>query len=189
MVKMAHAEEVLDIPDFIKLTLDGKKVTVDGKRGKLVKDFSHARAVKITKTDKQLIFSVEFPRKREKAMLRTLAAHVENQILGVTKGYTYKMKLVYAHFPFTVEDKGDEIIVANFLGERGNRVVKKIGDIKVQITKDDLIISGNDKEAVSQTCAKLRLILKIRKKDPRIFQDGLYVFEKLIGDEVIWKIT
>jgi large subunit ribosomal protein L6 len=189
MVKMAHAEEVLDIPDFVKLTLDGKKVTVDGKRGKIVKDYSHARAVKFTKTDKQLIFSVEFPRKREKAMLRTLVAHVENQIIGVTKGYTYKMKLVYAHFPFTVEEKGDDIVVANFLGERGNRVVKKIGDIKVQITKDDLIICGIDKEAVSQTCAKLRLILKIKKKDPRIFQDGLYVFEKLIGDEVVWKIT
>ncbi len=189
MVKMAHAEEVLDIPDFVKLTLDGKKITVDGKRGKSVKDFTHARAVKIAKTDKQLIFSVEFPRKRERAMLRTLVAHVENQILGVTKGFTYKMKLVYAHFPFTVEEKGDDIIVANFLGERGNRVVKKIGDLKIQITKDDLIISGNDKDAVSQTCGKLRLILKIKKKDPRIFQDGLYVFEKLIGEEVIWKIT
>ncbi len=189
MVKIAHAEEVLDIPDFIKLTLDGKKVTIDGKRGKLVKDFSHARAVKITKTDKQLIFSVDFPRKRERAMLRTLAAHVENAILGVTKGFTYKMKLVYAHFPFTVEDKGDEIIVANFIGERGMRTVKKMGDIKVEITKDDLIISGADKDSVSQTCAKLRLITKIKKKDPRIYQDGLYVFEKLVGDEVIWKIT
>ncbi len=189
MVKIAHAEEVLDIPDFIKLSLDGKKVTVEGKRGKLIKDFTHARAVKITKNDKQLIFSVEFPRKREKAMLRTLAAHIENAILGVTKGFTYKMKLVYAHFPFTVEDKGDDIVVSNFIGERGVHTVKKIGDLKVQITKDDLIISGIDKEAISQTCAKLRLVLKIRKKDPRIFQDGLYVFEKLVGDEVIWKIT
>ncbi len=189
MVKIAHAEEVMEIPDSVKLTLDGKKVTVEGKRGKLTKDLSHARPVKIVKKDKQLIFSVEFPRKREKALLRALVAHVGNMIVGVTKGYTYKMKLVYAHFPFTVESKGNEIIVANFLGERGNRVVTKIGDTKVLITKDDLILSGNDKDAVSQTCAKLRLLLKIKKKDPRIYQDGLYVFEKLIGDEVVWKIT
>ncbi len=189
MVKLAHAEEVLDIPDFVKLALDGKEVTVEGKRGKLTKDLSHARAVNFVKKGNQLIFSVEFPRKREKALLRTLAAHVENQILGVTKGFTYKMKIVYAHFPFTVEDKDSDIVVSNFLGERGNRVVKKIGDIKVEITKDDVIISGADKDAVSQTCGKLRLITKIKKKDPRIYQDGLYVFEKLVGDEVIWKIT
>jgi large subunit ribosomal protein L6 len=189
MVKLAHAEEIMEIPDSVKLTLDGKKVTVEGKRGKLTKDLSHARPVKIVRQDKQLIFSVEFPRKREKALLRALVAHVENQIIGVTKGFTYKMKLVYAHFPFTVEDKKDEIVVSNFLGERGVRAVNKIGDLKIQITKDDLIISGIDKDAVSQTCAKLRLILKIKKKDPRIYQDGLYVFEKLIGDEVVWKIT
>jgi len=189
MVKVAHAEEVLEIPDSVKLKLEGKLVTVEGKRGKITKDLSHARTVKIDKKDKQLVFSAEFPRKRERAILRTLAAHVENMIIGVTKGFTYKMKVVYAHFPFTVEVKGDEIIVANFLGERGMRVAKKVGDTKVQITKDDIIFSGNNKDEVSQTCASLRLLLKIRKKDPRIFQDGLYVFEKLIGDEVVWKIT
>ncbi|OLS16170.1 MAG: 50S ribosomal protein L6P [Promethearchaeota archaeon CR_4] len=189
MVKVAHAEEVLEIPDSVKLKLEGKQVIVEGKRGKITKDLGHARVVNINRKDKQLVFSVEFPRKRERALLRALIAHVENMIIGVTKGFTYKMKLVYAHFPFTVEVKGDQIIVANFLGERGMRVAKKVGDVKVQVTKDDLILSGNNKDDVSQTCSNLHLLLKIRKKDPRIFQDGLYMFEKLIGDEVVWKIT
>ena len=189
MVKIAHAEEVLEIPPSVKLNLDGKKITVEGKLGKITKDYSHARVVTFTKKDNQLVFSVDFPRKRDRALLPTLVAHVQNQILGVTKGFTYKMKIVHAHFPFTVENKGDEIIVSNFLGERGTRVVQKVGDVKVQITKEDVIVSGIDKEAVSQTCGRLRLLTKIKKKDPRIYQDGLFVFEKLVGDEVIWKVA
>ena len=40
-------------------------------------------------------------------------------ITGVTKGYEYKMRLVYAHFPINtaIEDKGGRVEIRNFLGE------------------------------------------------------------------------
>jgi large subunit ribosomal protein L9e len=47
------------------------------------------------------VFQVEkwFGRRKELAAVRTVCSHIENLIKGVTKGYKYKMRAVYAHFP------------------------------------------------------------------------------------------
>ncbi|HMF33960.1 MAG TPA: 50S ribosomal protein L6 [Candidatus Lokiarchaeia archaeon] len=188
MPKFAYAEEVLDIPDNVDVTMDGKKVTVKGPKGTITKDYTHARVVTLTMQDKKITCSIFFPKKQERSMLRTVIGHIENQILGVTEGFTYKAKIVYAHFPMSVEVQGQAILVKNFIGERGSRVTHKAGDVDVKVTKEDVIISGIDKDAVAQTAANLKLICKIKKKDPRIFQDGIYVYEKLVGAKVSWEI-
>ena len=36
------------------------------------------------------------------ATLRTVKSIIQNLIIGVTKGYRYKMRYVYAHFPINV---------------------------------------------------------------------------------------
>jgi large subunit ribosomal protein L9e len=35
-------------------------------------------------------------------MLRTVRTLINNMVIGVTKGYRYKMRYVYAHFPINV---------------------------------------------------------------------------------------
>lgn len=53
---------------------------------------------------------------------------LQNLITGVTKGFEYKMRLVYAHFPINIniEDGGKIIEIRNFLGEKRVRVVKML---------------------------------------------------------------
>lgn len=65
-----------------------------------------------------------FSKKKQLAALRTACSHVANMITGVTKGFQYKMRLVYAHFPINVaiENKGKTVEVRNFLGEKRVRV-------------------------------------------------------------------
>ena len=60
--------------------------------------------------------------------------------------------------------------------------------IKVKVKGDDVILEGPDKESLGQTAANLKRCCKIRKKDPRVFQDGVYLYKKQIGNEVIWQI-
>jgi large subunit ribosomal protein L9e len=51
-------------------------------------------------------------------------AVMQNLIKGVTKGYEYKMRLVYAHFPININiEDATKIEVRNFLGEKRVRVV------------------------------------------------------------------
>jgi large subunit ribosomal protein L6 len=102
-------------------------------------------------------------------------------VTGVTEGYLYKMKVVFAHFPVTVKVKGNTVVVENFMGERSARVTKIVGDCKVTIDGDDIIIKGVSLEDVGQTSANLEQATKIKRKDQRIFLDGVYVYEKKKG--------
>lgn len=54
------------------------------------------------------------------ACLRTVRSAIENMIQGVRYGFSYKMRLVYAHFPINVIISGDKqsVEIRNFLGEK-----------------------------------------------------------------------
>ena len=49
----------------------------------------------------------------------------QNLIKGVKIGFEYKMRLVYAHFPISVniENEGTKVEIRNFLGEKRVRIV------------------------------------------------------------------
>ena len=111
-------------------------------------------------------------------MIGTTKAHITNMIIGVTEGFTYHMKIVFAHFPMTVKAQGDVVTIENFIGERHPRTSKIVGDAKVSVKGDEVTITGVNKEDVGQTMANLEQATKIRGKDPRVFQDGIYLVSK-----------
>ncbi|MBS7635615.1 50S ribosomal protein L6, partial [Candidatus Bathyarchaeota archaeon] len=92
-----------------------------------------------------------------------------------------KLKIVYAHFPISVKVNGNKIIIENFMGERSPRTAKIIGDVKVSVKGDDVIIQGINIEDVSQTAANIEQATRIKNRDPRRFLDGIYVYEKMEG--------
>ena len=110
-----------------------------------------------------------------------MSSIVKNMFTGVTKGYTYKVKVVYAHFPITVKTKGKQVQVENFVGERSPRVSDIVGECRVTVEGDDVIVKGVSLEDVSQTAANIELATKIRRKDQRVFLDGLYIYHKEEG--------
>ena len=97
-----------------------------------------------------------FGTKKELAAVRTVCSHIENMLKGVTKGYQYKMRAVYAHFPINcVTTEGNSVIeIRNFLGEKFIRRVKMAPGVTVvnsQKQKDELILEGNSLEDVSRS--------------------------------------
>ncbi len=111
-------------------------------------------------------------------MLGTIIAHTRNMIKGLKEGYSYKLKVVYTHFPISVKVEGDKVVITNFLGEKTPRVAKILGDTKVQVNGQEIIVSGSDKELVGQTAANIETATKISKKDRRVFQDGIYIVSR-----------
>jgi large subunit ribosomal protein L6 len=99
-------------------------------------------------------------------------------ILGVTKGFIYKLKMVYAHFPMSVKVEDAELTIENFNGERKPRKVKVPETVTISVVDDDIIVKGLDLEEVSQTAANIQQATRIKNKDPRVFLDGIYVYEK-----------
>src|SRR5207302_746677 len=120
----------------------------------------------------------EYPRRREGGLVGTFAAHLRNMIVGVTEGYAYEMKIVYSHFPVKATVKGPEFVIENFLVEKFPRKTRIVGETKVEVKGDQVLLSGPDVEAVGQTAANIELATRIRGFDPRIFQDGIYITKK-----------
>merc|ERR1719310_2139020 len=101
-------------------------------------------------------------------------------IVGVTQGYQYSVRFVYNHFPINVAVDGQVISIRNFLGEKIVRRVVVPDDTKIDADngkKDCLVLTSNDINSVTQTCAKLHGITLVRNKDIRKFLDGIYVEE------------
>ena len=170
-------QKTIDIPDDVKLSLAGRKVTVSGERGQVIKDFSHTRLDMEHEDSTIRIWAVN-PRKKEASLVNTITSHVNNMIKGVTQGFTYKLKIVFVHFPMTVRVEGQRFVIQNFIGERKDRDAKIVGDVKVSVEKEDVVIQGVDIEEVAQTAANIQQACKIRNKDLRKFLDGIYVYSK-----------
>ncbi|EQK98553.1 hypothetical protein G6O67_002536 [Ophiocordyceps sinensis] len=186
-MKYIHSQELLDIPDGVKLAIKSRVVTVEGPRGKLVKDLSHL-SVNFAHPKKNTIsIEIHHGARKDVATLRTVRSIINNMIIGVTKGFKYKMRYVYAHFPINVNlEKNQEldiweVEIRNFIGEKIVRRVKMLEGVDVEISKnqkDELVLFGNSLENVSQSAADIQQICKVRNKDIRKFLDGLYVSEK-----------
>jgi large subunit ribosomal protein L6 len=170
----------VEIPEGVEGMLDGRIVTIKGEKGELTRDFSHA-PIKIQLEGKIVTVQASWPRKKEAALVGTVCSHIQNMIKGVTQGFTYKLKIVFSHFPITVKIKEKTLTIENFTGERNPRTAKIMGDTKVMVKGDDVIVQGINLEDVSQTAANIQNATRIRRKDPRVFLDGIYVYEKHEG--------
>jgi len=167
----------VEIPPGVEVGLVGNEVVVAGKGVTLRRKLSHPR-IQITIEGQRAKVRCEFPRRREGALVGTFAAHLRNMIVGVTQGFTYEMKIVYSHFPVKAGVKGPEFVIENFLGEKFPRRTRILGDTKVEVKGDQVVLTGPDLEAVGQTAANIEHATRIRGFDPRIFQDGIYITKK-----------
>ncbi|UCC20404.1 MAG: 50S ribosomal protein L6 [Promethearchaeota archaeon] len=191
MVKIAFFKEELEIPKEVKVTLEGgHHIRVKGPNGDITKDFSHVRGIKVSIKGNKVIFSTNFPKSGTLALIKTVVSIINNLIIGVQTNYKYISKICYSHFPCNCEVKKEvqEIHIVNFLGERAPRKAKYPENVIVEVKGDDVYFIGPDKESLGQAAANVKRACRIRKKDPRVFQDGVYLYKKMIGEEIIWEI-
>jgi large subunit ribosomal protein L6 len=181
-MRLPEISKTIQVPDGVDVILAERKVTVKGNKGTLTRDFSHA-SVSIDANGKTVRVWAEWPRKKEAALVGTIHSHIQNMINGVQKGFSYKLKIVFSHFPISVKVQDKTVLIENFTGERRARRVKIVGDVQVKVQTEDVIVQGLNLEDVSQTAAKIEQSTKVKKKDPRVFLDGIYVYERSEGME------
>jgi len=181
-VRVVEAVKSIKIPEGVEVKVKGRVVTVKGEKGVLTRDFSHA-PISIRLKEDMVKVQANWPRKREAALVGTVCSHIQNMITGVTKGFTYKLKIVFSHFPISVKVKEKTVAIENFTGERSPRIAEIVGNAKVVVKDEDVVVQGVSLEDVGQTAANIERSTKVRRKDPRVFLDGLYVYERHEGME------
>lgn len=172
-----YSKELI-IPENINVELLGNKVKVSGPKGSLERELQLTKEIKIEKKENKIVVSSEGERRKTKALIGTFAAHIRNLIEGVTKGFTYKLKVVFSHFPVQIKIEKDKVLFLNFLGERTPRTAKIVGNTEVKIEGQDITVSGMDLEAVGQTASNLELATRRTGYDKKVFQDGCFIYSK-----------
>jgi large subunit ribosomal protein L6 len=176
-MRVVEAVRSIEIPEEVEVNVEGRVVMVKGEKGTLTRDFSHA-PVSVQLEENVIKIRANWPRKREAALVGTVCSHIKNMMIGVTKGFTYKLKIVFSHFPISVKVREKTVTIENFTGERSPRIAKIIGGAKVIPKGDDITVQGINIEDVSQTAANIERATKVKRKDPRVFLDGIYTYER-----------
>jgi len=177
MPALLQLSEKIELPEGVDAEIEGKLVRIRGPRGETERELSYPK-VQIKKEDRSILLESRYPRARERAIIGTLASHIRNMIKGLTQGFEYKLKSVHAHFPMTIKVSGDRVLIENFIGEKVPREAQIIGECKVSVKGDIVTVEGSNIEDVGRTAGNIEQATKVRKRDSRVFQDGIYVIEK-----------
>lgn len=204
-MRTINSNQAVVIPKGVSARVKARVVQIHGPRGKLERSFRHLAMDIYMVNKKKMMVEKWFGTKKEIAAVRTVCSHIENMIKGnffsvfcdiffsrlqkkiivpgVTKGFQYKMRAVHAHFPINcvISENNSLIEIRNFLGEKHIRRVRMQPGVQVTNSakqKDELVLEGNDIEAVSLSAALIQQSTTVKDKDIRKFLDGLYVSEK-----------
>ncbi|KAJ3138166.1 hypothetical protein HK100_000044 [Physocladia obscura] len=182
-MKSIVSEKDIVVPENVDVDIKARVVVVKGPRGTIKKAFNHIDFECRKVGPKKYNIRVWQAGRKHAACIRTVCSRIENMITGVTKGYEYKMRFVYAHFPINVNisDDAKNVEIRNFVGQKVVMRVAMLDGVTVTHSanqKDEITIIGNDIDNVSQSAAQIQQSTRVRNKDIRKFLDGIYVSEK-----------
>ncbi|HJJ42588.1 MAG TPA: 50S ribosomal protein L6 [Methanocorpusculum sp.] len=167
-------ELIYEIPAGITVIKNGDLVTVKGSKGELTKKMYHP-AISVDVDENKVSIKSDSSRRSVYALQGTYKALLSVMANGVSNGYEYHMKIVFNHFPIQVKVQNDKVEIGNFLGEKQARYAKIVEGVKVKLQGDELILTGISRENIGNTAANIEQACKVRHRDPRVFQDGIYI--------------
>lgn len=172
-------QEVIEVPFGIQIEIENKLLKIKKDNLNIERKIKGNFNIKLEGS--KIILSNTKSTKKEKRNIKSNAAHIRNLLNGLNKKYIYRLQVCFVHFPVTISLQGKELVIKNFLGEKRERRAKILDNVDVKIDKEFIKLESYDKEAAGQTAANIETSTKIRKKDRRIFQDGIFITEKSKG--------
>ena len=167
----------IDIPKGYTVKKEGKNIIISNKGQENKREIFYP-LINITITEENIELESKKENRNIKKMMMTFKSHLENMIRGLDKPFIYKLKICASHYPMTVKVEGNQVIIHNYLGEKVPRKCGIVGNAKVTVNKDEIIIESIDKEAAGMTAGIIEKVSQIKIHDRRIFQDGIYIIEK-----------
>ncbi|MDI6737094.1 MAG: 50S ribosomal protein L6 [Nanoarchaeota archaeon] len=177
MIEERRLKKEVKIPEGVSVAAEGGFITVKGPKGEIKKKMFDPN-VAIAVADGKVLLSPKKMTKTQKMLINTYVSHIKNMMSGVQNAYQYKMKVCSSHFPISVSVDGSTVVIKNFFGEKTARKAKIVHGVKVEAKGDIVTVTGVDIEAVGQTCTNIELAVRITNRDRRVFQDGVWLFEK-----------
>ncbi len=157
-------KQQIQIPAGVEVIKNGAVLTVKGPKGILHKTFKDDIEIKIT--DKTVVLNIKRNDKASKSLWGAYASHIKNMIKGVETPYVkklilegigFKAEIKSAHnASASVSDGSKEL---NFALGFSHPVIVKIPEgITVTAEKNNIFVTGIDKESVGNFTAAIRAL-------------------------------
>ncbi len=147
-------KKVIAIPEKTEVTLLDGSLTVKGPQGSLSKIFKDNITVNIAEKEITLVPKVENLENR--ALWGTYASHIMNMIKGVNTPFS--KKLILEGIGFKSEVKGTNLVLALGFSHPVNVAIPE--GLKVTAEKNNITVTGIDKEKVGEWTASVRALKK-----------------------------
>jgi large subunit ribosomal protein L6 len=175
-MKKEFSQEI-EIPEGVEIRKEGKTLHAKGPAGEASKEFNFGK-LKFEKKENKIIISYHASTRNDKRMINTITAHLKNLINGVQNKFEYKLKICSSHFPINVEIKGNKVLIKNFMGEKTPRKCNIPHGAEVELNKDIITVKSSNREIAGQASANFEAATKVRNRDRRVFQDGIFITNK-----------
>ena len=146
--------------DGVKVAVEGRKVLVEGPKGKLQWEHRKEVSVKFDAGKKQVLVERADDERPARAYHGLTRAIINNMIFGVKNGYEKKLEIVGVGYQAAIKGKAINLRVG-----LANELVREI-PVGLTVTCPDnthIVIQGCDKQQVGQFAAELR---SLRKPEP-----------------------
>lgn len=174
-------EEKIKIPQGITCVYENETLKCSSSSGSVERKLS-TPDVEFKINDGEIVISCRKGNKNHYKKIKTFIAHIKNMFNGLNENFNYTLEICHVHFPMTVKVEGNRLSISNFFGEKKPRGAEIMPNVKVDIKGSKITVSSADKEAAGKTAANFERATKLKGRDRRIFQDGIYITSKP-GDE------
>lgn len=149
-------KQTIIIPNGVTVTQNGVVIVVKGPQGEISKTFKEANEISITIEGSSINLALKKNNVFARSLWGTYASHLRNMIKGVETPYS--KKLILEGVGFKSEVAGTSLNLA--LGFSHPVKVEIPKGIKVTAEKNNITISGVDKEKVGEFAATVRALKK-----------------------------
>jgi large subunit ribosomal protein L6 len=141
----------ITLPDKVKVAIDGRKVNVEGPKGKL--SFDLPRGIDVANEDGGIVVSRASDLREHRALHGTVRSLVQNMIIGVSEGFVKELEILGVGMRAAV--KGKDLDLA--LGKSHPILHPIPSELTVSVADNTKIkVEGIDKQMVGQFAAEVR---------------------------------
>ena len=144
------AKAPVNIPAGVEVKLNGQLLTVKGKNGELSRIIHNE--VEVKQEDGALTFAPRNESKGANAQSGTARARVNAMVIGVTDGFTKKLRLVGVGY--RAQKQGKKLVLS--LGYSHPVEMEDPEGLESTVDGNKIVVKGIDKEKVGQYAAEIR---------------------------------
>lgn len=167
----------IELPEGIVASIENSTLSIKSKSGEVSRKFNQ-KNISIIVTDNKIKLESDRGLKKDKKMIGSVSAHINNMLKGAQQKHTYVLKICSGHFPMNVSVSGSKLFVKNFLGEKVPRALSLKPGADIKIEGDLIYIASSNKETAGQVSADIEQLTRRPGYDTRVFQDGIYLINK-----------